>query len=615
MKKIVSLLLVAVLMFATFTALAAGHTDKRTVKQVQQALNDAGYSCGAPDGVAGKKTAAAIRQYRADNGLDAGDAIDDQLLADLGLDTSETDGNGADDEADADDEDDAADDGGDADSGDTAVEPDWPAYDLTPMHYEYYDETIRVRVVCKDVPVDALYREMANFPLIDDDGSVALSPCEMRVLEAPVLEKNLVRTADYFDIVYPLPEGQGFTPGDHRLKLVDQVADLPPLGRNDLSACCFVTDDGAYVISLYSEDAYRAVIEKYAGEWKGKKDVQLIIGGGISGGGYAYFSVHKLLNSCDASSIRLVFSDRIGLFDELENPGRIQEMAVSNHYCNGSYPGVRKLTCCLGEKDWDLPDFGEHFPNLTELNVVCCGKYDSQTGNYLRESKKTQENTCGKLKTLNIISREESPFTFDTDVRIWLIAQAKRTPSAKINGKKAGTIDFVSDMPEEARKSLELPEEYEAIRAIYRDSIAKKDLKKREITLEDLELPLYVAVLEYTQGEIVTTSTDIKRGDSLRDIPEEALAGSLRDARTIVIIYPTYRVVGAYYFNTTGVKHSDASECTTNMTVLKYDSGKAKVVANQILRVAPPPRDPFSQTVTYEPRKGAKRIAELLGQP
>ena len=597
MKKIVSLVLVALLMFVTFTALAAGYTDKSTVKQVQQALNDVGYNCGTVDGIAGKKTAAAIRQYRADNGLDAGDAIDDQLLAALGLDASDNNGSDA------------------AAEGDTVAEPDWPAYNLTPMHYEYYDETIRVRVACEDVPVDALYREMANFPLIDHDGSVALSPCEMRVLEVPVLEKNLVRTADYFDIVYPLPEGQKFTAGDYRLKLMDQVADLPPLGRNDPPACCFVTNDGAYVISLYNEDAYHAVIEKYSSEWKGKQDVQLIIGGGISGGGWSYFSVHQLLNSCDASSIRLVFSDRIGLFDQLNNPGRIREMAVANEYCNGNYPGVKKLTCYLGEKGRELPDFGEHFPNLTELNIVCCRKYDSQTGDYLRESKETQENTCGKLDTLNIISPEASPFTFDPDVRIWLIAQAKRTPSVKINGEKAGTIDFVSDLPDEARKPLELADEYDAIRKIYSDSISQKKLKEREITLEDLELPLYVAVLQYTQGEIVTTSTDIEPSNGLRDIPEEALAGSLRDAKTIVIIYPTYRVVGAYYFNTTGVKHSDASECTTNMTVLKYDSGKAKVVANQILSVAQPPRDPFSNEVTYEPRKGTKQIAELLKQP
>ena len=35
--------------------------DAATVEQVQQALNDAGFDCGTPDGIAGEMTAAAIR--------------------------------------------------------------------------------------------------------------------------------------------------------------------------------------------------------------------------------------------------------------------------------------------------------------------------------------------------------------------------------------------------------------------------------------------------------------------------------------------------------------------------------------------------------------------------
>ncbi len=61
------------------------HTDKETVKAAQQALNDAGYSCGTPDGIAGKKTAAAVSQYQEDNGLEVTGEIDDALLAALGL--------------------------------------------------------------------------------------------------------------------------------------------------------------------------------------------------------------------------------------------------------------------------------------------------------------------------------------------------------------------------------------------------------------------------------------------------------------------------------------------------------------------------------------------------
>ena len=61
------------------------YTDKDTVKKVQQALNDAGYNCGKPDGIAGKKTFAAITQYRTDKGLEVSEAIDDALLEAMGI--------------------------------------------------------------------------------------------------------------------------------------------------------------------------------------------------------------------------------------------------------------------------------------------------------------------------------------------------------------------------------------------------------------------------------------------------------------------------------------------------------------------------------------------------
>ena len=86
MKKIIALILAALLALSMLTAAtAATYTDKDTVKKVQQALNDAGYNCGTPDGVAGKKTAAAITQYQTDKGLEATGTIDDALLEAMGI--------------------------------------------------------------------------------------------------------------------------------------------------------------------------------------------------------------------------------------------------------------------------------------------------------------------------------------------------------------------------------------------------------------------------------------------------------------------------------------------------------------------------------------------------
>ena len=97
MKKIVTWSLAVLLVLSSFAMVsAAAYTDQETVKQVQQALNDAGYSCGSVDGVAGSMTAEAVSRYQTDHGLEATGVIDDALLGAMGLagdaaaDTAET---------------------------------------------------------------------------------------------------------------------------------------------------------------------------------------------------------------------------------------------------------------------------------------------------------------------------------------------------------------------------------------------------------------------------------------------------------------------------------------------------------------------------------------------
>lgn len=90
MKKIIALVLAALLALSMVAALAAEYKDKATVKQVQQALNDAGYDCGTPDGSAGKKTKNAIKAYQADNGMAETGVVDDALLAAMNIPVPET---------------------------------------------------------------------------------------------------------------------------------------------------------------------------------------------------------------------------------------------------------------------------------------------------------------------------------------------------------------------------------------------------------------------------------------------------------------------------------------------------------------------------------------------
>lgn len=61
------------------------YTDKETVKAVQTALNEAGFSCGTPDGVAGNKTIAAITNYQTSEGLTVTGTITHETLISMGL--------------------------------------------------------------------------------------------------------------------------------------------------------------------------------------------------------------------------------------------------------------------------------------------------------------------------------------------------------------------------------------------------------------------------------------------------------------------------------------------------------------------------------------------------
>ena len=61
------------------------YTDSETIQKVQTALNEAGYECGTPDGVAGSKTYEALNRYQQDNGLPVSNDITDKLLNAMGI--------------------------------------------------------------------------------------------------------------------------------------------------------------------------------------------------------------------------------------------------------------------------------------------------------------------------------------------------------------------------------------------------------------------------------------------------------------------------------------------------------------------------------------------------
>jgi len=64
--------------------------DKNTITVIQTKLNEAGYDCGTPDGVAGAKTRQAIKDFRASKGLAEGETIDAELFNALTLNADES---------------------------------------------------------------------------------------------------------------------------------------------------------------------------------------------------------------------------------------------------------------------------------------------------------------------------------------------------------------------------------------------------------------------------------------------------------------------------------------------------------------------------------------------
>ena len=61
------------------------YNSPEIIKQVQQALNEQGFDCGTPDGVAGQKTRDAIERFKSSKGLTINSDIDNDLLGGLHL--------------------------------------------------------------------------------------------------------------------------------------------------------------------------------------------------------------------------------------------------------------------------------------------------------------------------------------------------------------------------------------------------------------------------------------------------------------------------------------------------------------------------------------------------
>ena len=85
MKKRAVLALMMITLAAVTASPCFADYDRETVRQVQEALNKAGFDCGTPDGIAGKKTAGAVQKYQESKGMKADGVLSDEILRSLGI--------------------------------------------------------------------------------------------------------------------------------------------------------------------------------------------------------------------------------------------------------------------------------------------------------------------------------------------------------------------------------------------------------------------------------------------------------------------------------------------------------------------------------------------------
>ena len=477
---------------------------------------------------------------------------------------------------------------GESDIPDSYPSFTWNGYKLTPVHSDSRSDGFLVRIACDEMPLTLLYESREQFMLSGKNNGAALQAAGIRVMEGTLQKNELLESCEFFDLVF---SGVSDLPGslegyEVTAEGADRGVPLPAFGSTDPSRCGFRTKSGLYVLSFCTDNTYKTLLEKYNDEWK-NKDIRLCLGGTAFPSFAQDFSTRKFLNACTFSRVSLTLGHGLNLID-IEKPNRITDLTVSNDLIAAELPGLKKLTFRLGDGSWSLPEFAEDYPGLTELNVICCVRDPSaeKPWNYMRESNSTHERVAARLKKLTFLSPEDDPFTLDPDVRIWLIAQRDKTPGMTVNGTPAKKIDFTAGLRDEDRTRLVLPKDLKAVEGIYNSSLKNKNLKDREITADDIQAPVFFAVMKYGSFNV---STDGGKSYSYTNLSGSILAPELSEAKTIVFVYPSYKVTGTYYRSDTGKKYADAETCYTHIAVMSYQNGKAKLTAHHVAYKNEPP--------------------------
>ena len=475
---------------------------------------------------------------------------------------------------------------------------EWHGHHLTPMHYAtLYNQQFKVRVACDDVPLSLLNEFKNEFEMLYPDGSSAYPIKWIKVLNYTVHSYSGDVTTDFFDVYFKYKNKDEAVYDALLLRIGENVMPHPlPDGKKALEKCSFVTDEGAYVITYYSEEEIEALGKQYADTFNGQK-VRLYLDGYIKNGESKPEYAASFLSQFAFKELSLATSLDISLW---KNTECLTELDIPGSADLPACPNLVKLKYTLNRYGGSrLPDF-EKLPSLTEMVLLLRAEWPGDEKDLLNDVTRPVK-ICPSLKTIDIISERGSILSGDPEFRIWLAAMRAASGSLVINGKEAGEYDLAEDMDEKTVAAIRSVESDAMLLNLYKSTL---DQIPKDMPVEG---KIVVLVISET-GMIQSLSTDADARERFEAIPKERLAELPEEADTLMIVYPTYAVVGKY------AGSFEAKSCTTMIAAVDMKTG-ALISRSSIITRQPP------QTITlgsgqgrgtYEIDMGIGAISKLL---
>ena len=467
----------------------------------------------------------------------------------------------------------------------------WQGYELTPMHYEIFstDEIteMRIRFACTDVPRALLYEHMNQFRLADERGSPGPASSCMIAEEGMLQQRDFSETTCVFDVCFTQPYSEedpfahvaGFIPAGS-----EDICPLPPRGREAPERCCFRTEDGTYVISLYTEEAEAQMLALYSAEMR-NRDVRMILGGTF----FPVSSDEKLragrdfLYKIPCKTLALTVSKWMDIDPWYTSGSWTLTEITSSDQGPGIGGNFQKCTYRLEDPDsirYDHPPFNF---SCKELNFLIGEKGIDSLAFLTGMEDSPFYYAMSFVDTLNILTQDENLPMTDPALRCWMMLLQEKPRDQYhilVNGKDIGEYDFDTDLPAFLERNRSFLGNYllsqcvkharilshentpaELNRNMFRNRKAVVILK-RNLVSSDAEFPDCPNTLDPDSGD----------QDLFSRLPDSFLASSVEEADLVIVIYNNFFVDGAWYSGNQKIR--DAYGCTTYLMV--FERGEEK---------------------------------------